>query len=96
MNKEKKYLLENLEQGKYDIYYREKSIYRLVYEKSNKLSGILKSNEIERIKIDKMKQEWIANITHDIKTPLSSKGYAELLSEAVTLIEMKLKSMVTL
>ncbi len=74
--------VENLEQGKYDIYYREKSIYRPVYEKLNKLSDTLKSNEIERIKIDKMKQEWIANITHDIKTPLSSiKGYAELLSD---------------
>jgi signal transduction histidine kinase len=74
--------VENLEQEKYDIYYREKGIYRPVYEKLNRLADTLKSNKVERIKIDNMKQEWIANITHDIKTPLSSiKGYAELLSD---------------
>ena len=29
-----------------------------------------------------MRKDWIANITHDLKTPLSPiKGYAEVLSE---------------
>lgn len=74
--------VENLEEGKYDIYYKEKGLYQSVYMKLNKLSDTLKSNEIERNKLDRLKQEWIANISHDIKTPLSSiKGYAELLSD---------------
>lgn len=74
--------VENLEEGKYDIYYKEKGLYGSVYKKLNKLSDTLKSNEIERNKLDKSKQEWIANISHDIKTPLSSiKGYAEILSD---------------
>lgn len=74
--------VENLEEGKYDIYYKEKGLYVSVYKKLNKLSDTLKSNEIERNKLDKLKQEWIANISHDIKTPLSSiKGYAEILSD---------------
>lgn len=74
--------VENLEEGKYEIFYKEKGLYQSVYKKLNKLSDTLKSNEIERNKLDKLKQEWIANISHDIKTPLSSiKGYAELLSD---------------
>jgi signal transduction histidine kinase len=74
--------VENLEEGKYDIYYKEKGLYQSVYNKLNKLADTLKSNEAERNKLDKLKQEWIANISHDIKTPLSSiKGYAELLSD---------------
>lgn len=74
--------VENLEEGKYEIFYKEKGLYQSVYRKLNKLSDTLKSNEIERKKLDKLKQEWIANISHDIKTPLSSiKGYAELLSD---------------
>lgn len=29
-----------------------------------------------------MRQEWITNLTHDLKTPLSSiKGYSELLTD---------------
>jgi K+-sensing histidine kinase KdpD len=74
--------VENLEEGKYDVYYKEKGLYVSVYKKLNKLSDTLKSNEIERNKLDKLKREWIANISHDIKTPLSSiKGYAEILSD---------------
>ncbi|AUN15021.1 HAMP domain-containing sensor histidine kinase [Paraclostridium sordellii] len=74
--------VENLEEGNYEIFYKEKGLYQSVYKKLNKLSDTLKSNEIERNKLDKLKQEWIANISHDIKTPLSSiKGYAELLSD---------------
>ncbi|MGL4796991.1 MAG: sensor histidine kinase, partial [Paraclostridium sp.] len=74
--------VENLEDGKYEIYYKEKGLYKDVYKKLNKLAITLKKGETERCKTDNMRQEWIANISHDIKTPLSSiKGYAELLSE---------------
>lgn len=72
--------VENLEDGKYDILYKEDGIYKDVKVKLNNLANKLKQNEVERKKIEVMRNEWISNITHDIKTPLSSiKGYAELL-----------------
>ena len=53
-----------------------------MFKKLNTLSNKLSDNELERKKIDKMRNEWIANISHDIKTPLSSiKGYAEFLEQ---------------
>nr|WP_317333493.1 HAMP domain-containing sensor histidine kinase [uncultured Romboutsia sp.] len=68
--------------GNYEVYFKEKGIYKNVLKKLNTLSNKLKENELERKKIDKMRDEWIANISHDIKTPLSSiKGYAELLEQ---------------
>ncbi len=48
----------------------------------NKLSMTLKSHETEREQLETAREEWIANVSHDVKTPLSSlKGYAELLAE---------------
>ena len=48
--------------------------------------NILQSQIIERDdirkKMEQQKEEWIANVTHDLKTPLSPiKGYSELLKE---------------
>jgi len=41
----------------------------------------LSENEKERQEIDKLKEEWITGVSHDIKTPLSIiKGYSDLLS----------------
>ena len=72
--------VENLEEGKYEIFYKEEGIYKDVKIKLNNLANKLEQNKIEKQKIDKLRDEWIANITHDIKTPLSSiKGYAEVL-----------------
>lgn len=74
--------IDDLHNGDYDIYYKEKGLYSNVFKKLNNLSHKLKDNELERKKIDKMRDDWIANISHDIKTPLSSiKGYAEFLEE---------------
>ncbi|WP_042277779.1 sensor histidine kinase [[Clostridium] dakarense] len=73
--------VEDLAGGNYESYYREKGIYKPVFNKLNNLADTLKENERERKKIESMKNEWIANISHDIKTPLASiKGYAELMS----------------
>lgn len=59
-----------------------KGVYKTVFENLNELSDTLQSNEAERRKLEKMREEWITNITHDIKTPLSSiKGYSELLQD---------------
>lgn len=42
----------------------------------------LKQNEVERNQLEKTRDEWIAGVSHDMKTPLSSvKGYADLLAE---------------
>lgn len=74
--------VEKLGNGDYSVYYPPKGIYRDVYHNINNLSYTLKSNERERNKLDKMREEWIANISHDIKTPLASiKGYAEILGD---------------
>ncbi|WP_099189645.1 sensor histidine kinase [Tepidibacter mesophilus] len=74
--------VEKLGDGDYDIYYSPKGVYSDVYHNLNNLSQTLKSNKIERKKLDKMREDWIANISHDIKTPLASiKGYAEILSD---------------
>ena len=74
--------VDHLYNGDYEVYFKEKGIYKNVLKKLNSLSYKLKENELERKKIDKMRDEWIANISHDIKTPLSSiKGYAEFLEQ---------------
>jgi len=57
-------------------------IYKNVFLNLNHLSHQLKANENERKKLDLMREEWIANISHDIKTPLSSiQGYAEIIKD---------------
>jgi signal transduction histidine kinase len=53
-----------------------------VYEEFNILNSEIKSNDEARAKNEKLREEWIANITHDLKTPLSPiRGYAELISD---------------
>lgn len=70
-----------LAEDKYIIDYEEKGVYRKVFRSLNKLTETLRINRRERAKIEKMREEWIANISHDLKTPLSSiKGYAEILA----------------
>ena len=70
-----------LSQDKYIIDYEEKGVYGKVFRSLNKLTENLRINRRERAKNEKMREEWIANISHDLKTPLSSiKGYAEILA----------------
>ncbi|MBA4493848.1 sensor histidine kinase [Paenactinomyces guangxiensis] len=46
------------------------------------LTDTLKENEENRRRLERTREEWIAGVSHDLKTPLSSvKGYADLLSE---------------
>lgn len=72
--------IEDLKSGIYSIKKEKKGVYKEVSKNINDLSLVLKENEVERKEIDKAKEQWIANIGHDLKTPLSSiKGYAELL-----------------
>ena len=60
---------------------KNKSIFGDVYASLNALDGEIRASDEERHKTELMREEWIANITHDLKTPLSPiRGYAELLT----------------
>ncbi|WP_221568479.1 HAMP domain-containing sensor histidine kinase [Alkalihalobacillus sp. TS-13] len=72
--------IEGLAQGTYTKMQTKKGVFKDVNHSLNELSDSLQSNERERAKTEGMREEWIANITHDLKTPLSSiKGYSEVL-----------------
>ncbi|OFI05051.1 alkaline phosphatase synthesis sensor protein PhoR [Clostridium acetireducens DSM 10703] len=74
--------IQSLEEGNYNKKYPKKGLYKEVYESLNNLSNKLNKSEIERKEIEKMREEWITNISHDLKTPLSSiKGYSEILND---------------
>ena len=72
---------------------KEKGIYHDLYASLNILNERLKASEAERKRNETLREEWIANISHDLKTPLSPiKGYAEILADseyAVTPEEIK-------
>ncbi|MGL4738062.1 MAG: sensor histidine kinase, partial [Cellulosilyticaceae bacterium] len=69
-----------LSQGNYMRSKVNKGIYFEVEAHLNQLSDQLRSNEQEREKLDQMREEWISNISHDIKTPLTSiMGNAEIM-----------------
>lgn len=73
--------VEILSEGECDLQREEKGVYRQVYKTINNLSTKLRSNEEARRNLDRIREEWISNISHDIKTPLVSiKGYAEILA----------------
>lgn len=74
--------VEFLSEEKYWIQYKEKGIYKKVFVSLNKLAENLKKSMRERKRTEKLREEWISNISHDLKTPLSSiKGYSEVLSD---------------
>lgn len=74
--------IKQLAHKNYRIRYEAKGIYKDVFYNVNVLSEELRASEAERKKLDRMKEEWIANITHDIKTPLASiQGYAEMMRD---------------
>lgn len=53
-----------------------------MYDSLNSLDTEIKASDRLREETDNMRREWIANITHDLKTPLSPiKGYSEILFE---------------
>lgn len=55
-------------------------LYQEVLQHLQSLSGKLKAAETEREEVEKAKQEWIAGISHDLKTPLTYiTGYSTLL-----------------
>lgn len=60
----------------------EKGIFNSIYSALNKMDEEIRYSDQLRKETERARQEWITNITHDLKTPLSPiKGYAELLEE---------------
>ncbi len=59
----------------------EKGMFREVYKELNKMDRDIRGSDKLQKDTDRTRREWIVNITHDLKTPLSPvKGYAELLT----------------
>lgn len=59
---------------------KEKGAFSDVYKSLNLLDDEIASSDKKQAETQRMREEWIANITHDIKTPLSPiRGYAEIL-----------------
>ncbi|MFJ7973719.1 sensor histidine kinase [Psychrobacillus sp. NPDC096389] len=57
-------------------------VYEDVFRNMNELSLKLNQYEKERNQLDQMREEWISNVSHDMKTPLASiQGYAELMQD---------------
>ncbi|MGG7099126.1 sensor histidine kinase [Clostridium sardiniense] len=72
----------NLSNGIYSKRKVKLGIYYEVETCLNQLEDRLQSNEREREKLENMREEWISNISHDIKTPLTSIiGNAEIMED---------------
>lgn len=74
--------IQRLARGDFSQRYPETGLYASVQGSLNKLGQALQRQEIESQRLQAAREEWIANISHDVKTPLSSlRGYAELLAD---------------
>lgn len=61
---------------------KETGVFGEIYGSLNKMDAEIRRSEKIQQETDHTRKEWIANITHDLKTPLSPvKGYAELLAD---------------
>lgn len=60
----------------------EKGIFAGVYRALNKMDEEIRRSDRLKEETERARREWITNITHDLKTPLSPvRGYAELLAD---------------
>lgn len=61
----------------------EKGVFGEIYGALNKMDTEIRLSDKAELDTERIRREWIANITHDLKTPLSPiKGYAELLMDS--------------
>lgn len=73
--------IENISQRTY-MPLSEKGVFSEIYSALNKMDREIRQSDKVQEETERMRNEWIANITHDLKTPLSPiKGYAELLAD---------------
>lgn len=64
---------------------KEKGVFSSIYTALNEMDIEIRHSDKVQEDTDRVRREWIANITHDLKTPLSPiKGYAEMLADTST------------
>ena len=62
---------------------KEKGVFSEIYVALNRMDSDLRKADNIKAETERTRREWITNITHDLKTPLSPiKGYAELLADS--------------
>lgn len=62
--------------------FKAKGAFSDLYNSLNELDAEVKASDKLREETEGLRREWISNITHDLKTPLSPiKGYAEILHD---------------
>lgn len=72
-----------LSKGDYRIHEAGNGIYAVVEKAMNQLGLQLKASKKAHEEAESQREEWISNLSHDIKTPLTSMmGYGELLGDA--------------
>lgn len=82
--------IQNLKNRNFAITQSKKGIYSEVFNNLNDVTIELAAYEEERTRLERMREEWISNISHDMKTPLASiRGYAELMQDSTTLEEQQ-------
>lgn len=60
----------------------EKGVFGQIYGALNQMDTEIRHSDKVQQDTERIRREWISNITHDLKTPLSPiKGYAELLAD---------------
>lgn len=73
--------IRNVSQRAY-IPLKEKGMFHDIFAALNKMDMEIRQSDKIKEETENARTEWIANITHDLKTPLSPvKGYAELLAD---------------
>lgn len=62
----------------------EKGMFGQIYGALNQMDTVIRHSDKIQQDTERIRREWISNITHDLKTPLSPiKGYAELLVDGL-------------
>ena len=84
--------IQNLRNREFTTIQPRKGLYGEVFHNLSEVSNALAMQEKERAQLEKMREEWISNVSHDMKTPLASiRGYAEIMQDE-TSTKQELKS----
>lgn len=62
--------------------HKTQGVFKPVFANLDDVTDAMREHEKERKKLEEMREEWINNVSHDLKTPLSSvQGFSELLKD---------------